>query len=107
MIGRHKFVDLSGKVKTQVVSTSRRNLNDFAGTMAAKAVEYAPYKHGHLRNSIRPEMVGTLLFRVAAEVNYAAFQEFGTRKIKPRLYMARAFNFARHKFKSANWKLGK
>lgn len=98
-----KFVSNKDAVIKHVLNVSNERLRDFAETMTERAKVNAPYDTGNLRDSIDFQDQGNVSFRVAAETSYAAFQEFGTSKIKPKMYMARAYQETKEEFDRTPW----
>jgi hypothetical protein len=62
--------------------------------LAARAAAFAPRRTGRLAGSIRVARFGPDGAEVATAVPYASFQEYGTRWVRPKFYMARALDTA-------------
>ncbi len=55
-----------------------------------RAKQLAPVKTGRLMQNIYAQVVDKYQVKVGCYVPYALFQEFGTRRIMPRLFLTRA-----------------
>lgn len=75
-------------------------LNQTAQTVMMRARQLAPVKTGRLMQSIYVEMVAEYTFKITCYVQYALFQEFGTRYIAPRYFLTRALQESRSEFLS-------
>ena len=54
------------------------------------AVSLAPYDHGRLRNSMYKEQIGDLSYKIATNVEYAPYMEFGTGGMVDLSYLTQA-----------------
>ena len=55
-----------------------------------RARQLAPVRSGRLMQSIYAQVTGSWMIKVGCSVLYAFFQEFGTSRIQPRLFLTRA-----------------
>ena len=98
-----KFERLASQSKGDIQGA----LNDFADRTASDAKRLAPADEGKLRQSISP-VYGDLQGGVVANINYAAYQEFGTRKFAAQYVSGLHEEWQRFaaKFKGANTRPG-
>jgi len=70
----------------------------------ARAKQLAPVRTGHLRNSIQTDVESNgLAAHVGTSVAYAAYVEFGTRRMAPRPYLAPAAEAVRADLARMAW----
>jgi HK97 gp10 family phage protein len=65
-------------------------LNFEVKAMQARAQSLAPKRTGYLASTVFAERVKEWAFKLGAKAHYAAFVEFGTRRIQPRRFLSRA-----------------
>ena len=79
---------------TKMPEELRERLFEVMGDIARQTVQtaraYAPVRTGALRASIYAHVTRDLCWRFGAYVNYAVYQEYGTRYIAPRYFLTRA-----------------
>ena len=76
-----------------------RDLNQRANRVRNAAKRLAPVDRGTLRNSIQQEIrsgAGGLTARVGTNVEYAVYQEFGTKYMRAQPFLAPALQAARY-----------
>ena len=78
--GLDKLIKDFEKLPNEIQDGLDRSLNAGANNWANGAVRDAPVYDGKLRGSIRSERKGYLWYAVSANVFYAAYVEFGTKK---------------------------
>jgi HK97 gp10 family phage protein len=81
----NKLQQLDAHLKSRI----QTNLADFAGSIGNTAKQLAPIRTGHLRSTIYAE-IGDWTAKVGSTAPYAAYLEFGTRKIRAQRFLARA-----------------
>lgn len=62
-----------------IASANRRNLELAGEFVKGSAKLLAPFKYGNLRDSMYSRMVNDTTVRIGNAVDYAPYQEFGTR----------------------------
>jgi HK97 gp10 family phage protein len=80
-----KLQHLDASLKSQV----QQSLEDLAFSIENTAKQLAPTKTGYLRSTISTQ-TGDWAVKVCAAVPYAAFLEFGTRRIRAFRFLSRA-----------------
>ena len=83
------FSRLSDRLREVVVS----NIGEIVAEGVAFAQMLAPVRTGYLRSSIGSEQMGETEYQVFADASYAVYQEFGTGRIEPKLFMTSAWEF--------------
>ena len=76
-------------------------LKKVAADIEADAKTRAAYRTGHLRGSIRGHQVNQHEAHIDVRADYAAYVEFGTRKMGPRPFLGPAVDAARPEFEQA------
>lgn len=82
-VERKKYVDMSD----YAADFGRILVEEAAAAIESKAVARAPVDTANLRNSIERRMTGAYEAEVATNVEYAIYQEFGTRYQQGTPYM--------------------
>ncbi|HVP41017.1 MAG TPA: HK97-gp10 family putative phage morphogenesis protein [Candidatus Krumholzibacteriaceae bacterium] len=80
-----KLQRLEGSLKSQV----QQSLEDLASSIETTAKQLAPTKTGYLRSTISTQ-TSDWTVKVCATAPYAAFLEFGTRRIRAFRFLSRA-----------------
>ncbi len=65
----------------------KQALADGAVITQADAMEFAPYDTGRLRSSLTTRETGPLSYEVYTNIEYAAYQEYGTRHQPGKAFM--------------------
>jgi len=70
----------------------QEQLEDAAQQIVLAAKQYAPIRTGLLMSSIDAVVLAELTVQIVCNVPYAMYQEFGTSRIMPRLFITQALN---------------
>lgn len=70
-----------------------------AEAMVTHARRLAPVRTGRLKNSLVAERIGNAVWLVGTDVPYAAFVEFGTRRMRAQPYLGPSLEWARRQFR--------
>jgi len=85
-----RFAEALKQMPDELKQKFNEALGEAGRQIITRARAYAPVRTGALRASIHETVTHELILIVGAYIHYAVFQEFGTRYIKPRLFMTRA-----------------
>jgi HK97 gp10 family phage protein len=86
------------RIQVNVQKALSQLIRRTAFAIEARAKQLAPVDTGLLRNSIHAEMKGPLKATVGTNVEYAEYQEFGTRHQKGTPFLTPAFDEEVSKF---------
>lgn len=88
------------RIASQIDRALSQLLRKHAFGIEAKAKAHAPVDTGLLRNSIQTNIEGPLKASVGTNVEYAAYQEFGTRHQKGTPFLTPAADEQKKEFES-------
>ncbi|MGD0072538.1 MAG: HK97-gp10 family putative phage morphogenesis protein [Candidatus Bathyarchaeia archaeon] len=88
--GMEEFESKMGALDADMQDHISQALMQTAQEIVLRAKQLAPVKTGRLQSNIYPQAIDKYTVKVGCYVPYALFQEFGTRRIMPRLFLTRA-----------------
>jgi HK97 gp10 family phage protein len=89
-----------GRIESQIEKALSQAVRTAAHNIWVQAKLLAPVDHGFLRNSIEVNVESPLKATIGTNIEYAKYQEFGTRYQKGKAFLTPAFDVEEKKFQS-------
>jgi HK97 gp10 family phage protein len=87
---RELIMGLKEHFPTALTNGIENSMQRVSQSMYEEATRLVPVRTGYLRSTIAIEPGGKWILKVVARASYAAYVEWGTSRMAPRLFMTRA-----------------